>query len=297
MPTASTGRVLRDVVKASARGAGLLSAGLRPLPDFLVIGTKRGGTTSLYFDLLEHPEIVPLYPPPLRWLKPMATKGVHYFDVNATRSVRWYRSYMPMTATRRRHGRDHGRPGIAGEASPYYLFHPAAAQRASEVTPDAKLIALLRNPIDRTYSHWKERRRNGAEELSFADALDAEPDRLRGEHEHLLADPTHVSYAHEQQSYATQSTYVRALEPWLARFPRHRLCVIASEEYYLEPGRVLGRVHSFLGLSPHDTTAGRVLNEAPGLDIDPATRSMLAARFVEPNSELERMLGQGFEWN
>jgi hypothetical protein len=275
----------------------MLTADLRPPPDFLIIGAKRGGTTSFYFDLLDHPGVVALYPPPVPVLKPIPTKGVHYFDSNATRSARWYVSFMPTSATRRRRERSTGGPVVAGDASPYYLHHPAAASRAHALVPNAKLIALLRNPIDRTYSHWKERRRSNAEPLDFEAALDAEPERLKGERQRLLAETSYVSYPYEQQSYASQSVYVDGLRAWLEQFGRDRLLVVASEDYYRYPNTVLTKVHSFLGLTPLATSKGRVLNEARGSDLDPETRSALAARFAEPNAELERLLGQSFPWD
>lgn len=292
----NVGSGLRWILKASTRGVGMLTADLRPLPDFLMIGAKRGGTTSFYFDLLDHPGVVALYPPPIPLLKPVPTKGVHYFDSNATRSARWYRSYMPTTAVRRRRARRIGDRVVAGEASPFYLFHPAAAERAHALVPHVKLIAVLRNPVDRTYSHWKERRRSAAEPLEFLEALQAEPERLRGERERLIADRSYASYAYEQQSYVSQSMYAEALTPWLERFGRERLLVLASEDYYRDPDSVLRDAHAFLGLVPRQTSTARLLNEAPGSELDAATRSTLASRFQEPNAALERLVGQSFPW-
>ena len=100
---------------------------------------------------------------------------------------------------------------ITGEASPYYLFHPAAAERRRALPKARKIVAVLRDPVHRAHSHWKERRRNGVEPLEFEEALAAEPGRLAGERERLLADPSYYSYAWEQQSYALQSEYAPAL--------------------------------------------------------------------------------------
>ena len=186
-----TAAATREILKRVTRAAGTSTATWRPLPDFLIIGAKRGGTTSLYFDLLEHPGIVPLFPPPVPGLKPDATKGVHYFDSHATRSETWYRSYFPTRLNRARHARRLGYEPITGEASPYYLFHPAAVDRAAALVPHVPIIAQLRDPVVRTYSHWKERRRQDAESLDFLSALYVEPERLAGEREKLLADPTY----------------------------------------------------------------------------------------------------------
>lgn len=287
----------RRALKSAVRGAGLATFAARPLPDFLLIGTKRGGTTSFYFDLIEHSSIMRLYPPPLAGLKPDATKGVHYFDSNYFRGDRWYRSYMPTIATRTLVSRRYGVPAVAGEASPYYLFHPDAARRAHASVPSARLIVLLRDPAQRAYSHWKERRRGKAEELGFLDALDCEAARLDGERERLLADSTYVSYAWEQQSYLAQSRYADSLRPWLERFGRDRLLVLASEDYYADPVRVLGDVDEFLGLPRrHERSTGGIRNAAPGRDLPAEIRERLSAELSDDIGALSTLVGREFPW-
>jgi Sulfotransferase domain len=286
----------RQAIKTSVRRVGLATASLRPLPDFLLIGAKRGGTTSFYFDLLEHPAIARLFPPPVPVLKTDATKGVHYFDSNAFRSESWYRSHFPTVMARQLRSRRTGVTARCGEASPYYLFHPAAAARAHAMHPEARIIALLRDPVMRTYSHWKERRRGNAEPLDFPAALDAEPDRLAGERERLLDDPHYRSYAWEQQSYATQSVYVDSLRPWVDLYGSGRVHVAVSEEYYTDPGRVLGDVHEFLGLPRLGLGSSKIRNAARGDELDPGIRRRLAARFEGPNQALAELTGRELPW-
>lgn len=288
--------MIRHSLKGAARAVGTLTADLRPLPDFLIIGAKRGGTTSFYFDLIDHPAYVRLYPPPVPLLKRDATKGVHYFDSNITRGERWYRSYMPTSLTRRLAVRRAGGPVVAGEASPYYLFHPMAADRAYAAVPDAHIIVLLRDPVRRTHSHWKERRRSNAEHLDFEDALDAEPARLAGERERLVTDPSYVSYAWEQQSYALQSEYAPSLRRWVDLFGRERVHVAISEEYYADPVRVLGDVDDFLGVARRRTSSGTVRNAAEGASPPAALETRLRERFAHPNHELAELVGRTFPW-
>lgn len=289
--------VAREAIKRSMRGGGLATSSFRRLPDFMIIGAKRGGTTSLYFDLLEHPAVMRLYPPPVRGLKPDATKGVHYFDSQAYRSEAWYRSYFPSDLARSAYRRRTGVEPVAGEASPYYLFHPAAVDRAHALTPDSRIIAQLRDPVMRTYSHWKERRRNNAEPLDFASALDAEADRLAGEREKLMTDPHYSSYPWEQQSYVTQSRYAEQLDRWIGAYGRGRVHVTVSEEYYADPGAVVAGIHEFLGLPPRPPAASSQRNAAAGEDLDPAVRRKLAALFADHNHELSTLLGRDLPWD
>lgn len=277
-------------------GYGMASARWRPDPDFLVIGAKRGGSTSFFFDLSAHSHVVPLFPRPDHLPKAELTKGIHYFDVNYDRGERWYRAHLPSTFARRQQERRVGGPVVAGEASPYYLFHPAAARRAAVLVPGAKIIAVLRDPVQRTYSHWKERRRNGAETLDFAAALAAEDSRIGDAERRLLADAGAYSYAHEQLSYARQSEYARSLRRWYDHFPREQILVLSSEEYYADPASALATTHRFLSLSPERPAPGPVRNAASGAGIDPLLAAQLRERFAAGTSDLAALTGRSFPW-
>lgn len=288
---------VRSAGSSVFRVAGALTARFRPNPDFLLIGTKRGGTTSLYYDLLKLPQVITLFPSAKRLPKANETKGIHYFDTNYRRGERWYRSHLPSRWARRRAEAKLGKRVVVGEASPYYLFHPRAAERAAQLVPDAKVLVLLRDPVMRTYSHWKERRRNNAEPLEFPEAIAMEDVRLNGEEERLRKDPSYYSYAHEQQSYVSQSRYVHALRPWVDLFGKNNVLVIASEDYYADPASVVREIARFLGIDYADVNLGEHRNAAAGEGIDPETRSRLSALFAEDNTELEKMIGRRLPWS
>ena len=292
------GRVLPEPLVVAGREAfrtyGRVTAAVRPLPDYLVIGAKRAGTTSFYFTLLEHPGVLPMFPT-ARWLpKQRDGKGPHFFDSHYDAGLSWYRGHFPSVLTRRMAARARG-PVVTGEASPYYLYHPLAPARAARDLPDAKLVVLLRDPVERTFSHWKEQRRNGVETLGFEEALAAESERTAGEEERLLADPSWRSFAHEQQSYAAQSEYDRGLARWLEHYDRDALLVLASEEYYADPSGARDQVAAFLGLPPAAPAPARVLNAAPGT-MDAATRRRLVERFAPSVAQVERLTGRTFPW-
>ncbi|MEL7155930.1 MAG: sulfotransferase domain-containing protein [Actinomycetota bacterium] len=242
--TEPEGRRARARAQALAgfRTFGALTAGLRADPDYLIIGTKRGGTTSLARWLLLHPAIAPLWP------ARETRKGTYYFDVNYGRGHRWYRSHFPTRLAHRGRELIGGRPMLVGEATPYYLHHPHAAIRARQLVPAVKVIALLRHPVDRAHGHWAERRRQGVEPLDFPEALAAEPERLAGEEERMLVDPRYVSFAHQHYSYVDQSRYARGLGRWLSVFPAHQVLVLRSEDLYDDPTLVYNQVLEFLGL-------------------------------------------------
>ncbi|WP_162242880.1 sulfotransferase domain-containing protein [Leifsonia sp. Root112D2] len=275
---------------------GSMTASVRPLPDFLLIGTKRGGTTSLYYDILKLPNILTLFPSARHLPKANETKGIHYFDTNYWRGERWYRSHLPSKWARQRAEQAHGGRVVVGEASPYYLFHPLAAERAVRLVPDAKLILLLRDPVMRTYSHWKERRRNNAEPLEFRAAIEAEEARLAGEAAKLKADPTYYSYAHEQQSYVAQSRYIDALMPWVERFGLDKILVLASEEYYADPSSIAQQIATFVGIDYVPVELGEHRNAAAGEALDGETQAYLQTLFAEDNARLEALIGRSLPW-
>ncbi len=280
----------RNAVKGTLRCYGEMTAALRAAPGFLIIGAKRGGTTSLYNYLLEHPSVQPLFPGRQR------IKGLHYFDSEFGRGSRWYRSHFPLQLSGRHLARPWITPAISGEASPYYLFHPLAASRVARNLPDVRLIILLRDPTERAYSHYKERLRHGGEWLSFEEALDAEPDRLSGEAERIASEPGYRSVAHEDHSYVAQGRYLDMLPRWFDLFGRDRFYVTASEDFYADPGRVVNEIWSFLGLPPVTLLSVRRYNYHQAPDLSPATRRWLVSEFADHNDELEQFLGRKLPW-
>jgi hypothetical protein len=283
-------RAARETAKRVLRGLGEVSYGLRPGPDFVIIGAKRGGTTSLYNYVLEHPAIQPLYP------ARVGLKGVHYYDSNYSRGLRWYRSHFPLRAGGRQLARPGIKPGITGDASPYYLFHPLAAERLARDFPDVRIIVFLRDPVERAYSHFKERTHHGAETLSFEDALAAEEGRLRGEAERIAAEPGYLSYEHENHSYLAQGRYLDMLPRWFGLFPREQFHIAASEDFYAEPERHVNQVWQFLGLPPGRLASRVRHNYLPAPAIQPETRQRLREELADHDRGLEELLGRTLPW-
>lgn len=261
-----------------------------------MLGVKRGGTTSLYRWLLEHPSVLPMFPSAR--LLPMRAdlKGVHFFDARFDAGPAWYRSHFPSRLTRGLVTRRTGSRTVAGESTPYYLHHPLAAARARAVIPDVRLVVLLRDPVERAWSHFKEQRRRGFEPLErFEDALDAEEGRLLGEAERLLHEQGSTSFAHEHQSYVATSRYVEALDRWTTAFPVHQVLVLASEDLYRSPEAVYERVLSFLDLPPASLDS-RPHNRTQG-ELPAATRRRLIGELAPDTLALEAALGRRFDWS
>lgn len=277
-------RRLRRAIKPAVYTYRGLTAGLRLLPDFLIIGAQRAGTTYLYNNLAAHPCVAPAL-----------TKEVHFFDVWFARGLGWYRSFFALQV-QRRIWQARGRPLLVGEASPYYLFHPHAPRRAAATLPHAKLIVLLRNPVDRAYSQYQHSRRRGAEHLAFAQALAQEEARLAGEEVRLLADEQYISDNHQNFSYQARGLYAGQIARWLNYFPREQLLVIQSELLYADPVQQLARVFAFLELPRWQPRLLRP-DSPPYITMAPETRRTLRAFFAPHNAQLYALLETQFDWD
>jgi hypothetical protein len=283
------GAAVRTAAKRTFRAAGTVTAPLRPGPDVIVIGAKRGGSTSLHRYLLDHPSVLPTFP------RAEHVKGTYWFTDHQDRSEAWYRSHFPTVITRAAVRRRTG-AAVALESTPYYLYHPLAPARARAAVPDAHVVVALRNPVERAWSHWKERRANDDEPLSFPEALAAEPSRTRGETARLLADPQAVSAPHRHHSYLDQGRYAEPLRRWFAAYGRDRVHVIVCDDLFAEPAKVVGELYRALGLPHHDLRDTRVHNEAAEAPMDADTRAWLDRQYRDEIVELEELLGRSLPW-
>lgn len=250
---------------------------LHPWPDFIIIGAQKAGTSSLYQHLSEQPAVAPA-----------RRKEVRYYDISYGNGPAWYRSHFPRHA-----------PGqITGEASPYYVIHPLAPERVAADLPNVRLIALLRNPVERAYAGWANFTRLGYEHLSFEDALAREEEILPGAAAQiLLDDPPSVGREHPHRiySYRARGRYLDQLLEWTHYFPRERILTLISERLFTDPGE-LARVHRFLNLpAPASGLPARNVSRYDAMR--PETRAELTEYFREPNRELAEWLGENPGWD
>jgi hypothetical protein len=279
-----------DALRSGARALGTATSSLREMPDFLVIGAKKGGTTSVANWLVQHPQVMPMFP------RVQRRKSPHYFDINYWRGPDWYLSHFPTRTARATHRRRAG-AGIAGESSPYYLFHPAAAARIRETAPDTRLIAVLREPVSRAYSNYWDRVVVGTEDLpTFEEAIEAEVARTATVTEEWLADPSHYSFDHDHHSYLARGHYAEQLRRYLEVFPREQLLVLPLEALKVDAAAAFRRIedhlridHRTVDLTPRNTRGGNP-------PIDPETRERLAEYYAPHNRALADLLGQDFGW-
>jgi hypothetical protein len=273
--------VIEDIRAYSGRALGRATASFRSLPDFLVIGTQKGGTTSLFQYLVQHPDV-----------SKATRKEIHYFDLHFRKGLRWYKSFFPLNSTREYHLRRTGNALIAGEATPFYLFHPLIPGRVKEVLPKARLIVLIRDPVERAFSHYNHiisRRQIG---LSFREVVEREI-------QHLNCEPEWDSYQStiDISGYGiiARGFYAEQLERWLCHFPRTQMLVLKSEDLFSDPHLVILNTYKFLKLEVQECQYFPVHNRGKYIDhIDSSTRRILESIYEPHNQKLNVLLGDSF---
>jgi len=237
------------------------------LVDFIVAGAQKSGTTALEQYLSEHPEIC----------VPRRKKELHFFDRDrnfVTQPVdytRYHAFFEPLPSHR-----------LLGEATPGYLYWPAAPERMAAYNPALKLIVVLRNPVTRAFSQWNMARQIGRDPLPFFDAVKAEPERVRS-----MPPEMALRFA-----YVGRGFYAQQLKRFWRYFPRAQTTVLRTEELLDSPATVLARVAEFLGVVPFSAVAPRIVHAySYDTSLSDEARRYLVGVFEPEIRELERLLG------
>lgn len=278
---------MRRAIRSGARVLGGATAAQRVLPDFLVIGAQRAGTTTLYHYLVRHPQV----------LGAIGDKEVHHFDLHDGDGLSAYRASFPRRSTVERAARRAGGQVVVGEATPYYLFHPAVPARVRSALPDVRLVAVVRDPLQRAWSHHRHEVELGHEDVSFEEALEREDERLSGEEERLVSDAGAVSFAHQHYSYVARGRYLEQLERWWSVFPPEQLLLIKSEDLHGDPASPLRAIEEHLGIATWAPPVWRPYNASSGgSSMAPSTRERLKETFAPWNRRLAEATGVEWGW-
>lgn len=277
---------VKRAVQAVTVNAARLTSARRMTPDFLVIGGQRCGTTSMYRTLSQHPAV----------LKAVRHKGVHYFDTDYDKGMAWYKAHFPLQRSADKVERDLGVRPLTFESSPYYMFHPLAAERIDRDLPGVKVIVLLRDPVERAYSAHAHEIARGFEDQDFETALALEESRLAGEAERLIADPHHRSHSHQHHGYLQRGRYVDHLERLEKVFGRDRIHVVDSHRFFTDPEPVYDDVLEFLGLPNTGYPRFEQHNARPRRPMPAELRERLEAHFAPYDERLVSWLGHPVSW-
>jgi len=255
---------------------------LRVLPDFMVIGVGRGGTTSLYHYIGQHPCIVKA-----------AYDELGFFDTNFGLGIYWYRSLFPTILHKHRIILK-WKQCMTYDVTPSYIRHPWIIQRILKFLPNVKLIAILRNPVDRAYSHYHMGKRDGNEKRTFDDVIKIDIDRLKNK-KNLDIDEYFNTVV--ERSYLARGFYAEQLQIWMKLFSKEQLLVISSEDLASKTNETLTMIFDFLKLPNYKIRDLTKRNEAKYPPMNPDTRKTLVEYFKPYNEKLYSLLGRKFDWD
>ena len=253
------------------------------LPDFIIIGAMKSGTSSLFDYLGQHPQLFP-----------SSKKEVHFFDGGLTLDVddfakgqAWYRAHFPPK-------KQMSADSKTFEASPLYMFNPLVPKRVFNLIPKVKIIAILRNPTERAISHYFHEKRKGNEPLSIYEALQEEENRL----ESVIKVQDYKSKTFRQYSYKSRGLYKQQIEGYLNYFSWQQILILSSEELFSEPDSTLRRVLEFVGADPEfkikDLEARNVATNRS--NVDPKVYDYLNNYFLPHNQALYELIEKSYDW-
>lgn len=268
------GRRKRPTTRRDLLESRLIAPLLGPLhvvPDFLIIGAARSGTSFLYRNLRRHPALSSAH-----------HKELHFFDSSRYRlGMGWYRRQFPLR-TRKLAARLTGHPFRTGEATPRYLWHPQAAARVARHLPDVRLLALLRHPVERAYSHWAYARGRGADLPPFDEVV-----------EHELAQGVDAA----DSGFLARGIYVDQLERWRQHFPEERMLIVQSERLFLDAAATWVIIQRFLKVPLAPLPWSEARNASVGGEaMSPLSRERLESFYRPHNERLFALLGERYDW-
>lgn len=239
------GRPIRIALRRNRRIYRRLTGSRRSLPDFLLIGVPKAGTTSFFWDLCQHDLI-----------EPPEFKEVNYFNLNTDKSLNWYRAHFPM-----RSKLHNSVPRmITGEASVRYMCTPDAPKLVRRFMPDVRLIVMLRNPVDRAFSQYQMESRvlskRGRTLPPFDVQISRELEYVRHHPIHPAKHKEHVK-SYGPLKYVRRGVYLPFIRYWLSVFDREQMLVLRSEDYFENLIPVLHKVFAFLDVP--DDNIGHII--------------------------------------
>lgn len=198
-------------------------------PSFFILGVQKGGTSTLHKYLSESNEIYMSEP-----------KEIHYYDMFYEKGIEWYLNHFVINKNQNYK--------IAGESTPYYFFHPKVPKRLKKDFPYAKFIVLLRNPIERAYSHYQMSVRRGLEKRSFENAIKKERIRILFQSIKIYFN-NRLNIIHAEKSYISRGYYSKQIKRWLRYFNEEQFLFLKSEDLFQDPNMIIRQITRFLNIS------------------------------------------------
>ena len=259
------------------RGISGITASSRVLPDFIIVGTVRSGSTSLYYNICEHPSVLSA-----------AYDEIGFFDSNYHLGINWYRSMFPTIKEMENVERKTGF-AITGEDTPFYFWKEEAAKRIFEMNSNSKIIGIFRNPVDRAYSNYNLAIRSKTEELTFEEAIDEEIDFLK---KHSFRESTD-----NKRSYLAKGIYENQIKIWFELFPREQIHLLSTEDMQKNPEKTLQKAFRFLEIPDYIIKNPQKQKAVEYKKMNNETREKLVDFYKQHNERFFKTIQKNFGWD
>ncbi len=268
--------------KDLSRAYRMLTSPIRRLPDFLIIGVAKGGTTSLHKYINNHPQVTP----------PTVKEPGYFLNRRyPKRSIYWYKSHFPLSNFITRSN------NLTGEGTPGYIHSKNAPSWIKSTMPEVKLIALLRNPVTRAYSHFsmnmqKKGLKKSELTSTFIEQVKREMEILKSKQ---APNTSFKQIETTRYLYLSGGIYVSSIKRWIDTFSREQILILKSEDLFEKPEITMQKVFNFLDLPEYQGNYP-VYNGGNYLKLDPQTDRELSEFFKPYNQSLSDYLEQDFNW-
>lgn len=236
--------------------------------NFIIAGSQKCGTSALEGYLRTHPQIC----------MGSGRKEIHFFDNEKLFQMSFikYQYYHSFFKVEPHHKQ-------VGEATPEYMWWHDAPKRMWQYNPDLKIIIILRNPIDRAFSHWKMMKKRGKDSISFLEAIKTEKERCRAA----------LPYQHRYYSYINRGLFAEQIRRIWHYFPPSQTLILRMEDLKQDPAMLLRKITDFLEVDSFISFEERriVKQREKSIGMTPEEKDYLIEEFRHETRSLERMLG------
>ena len=251
----------------------------RVLPDFLIIGAKRCGTTSMFFNLPKHPSILKSH-----------HDNMGFFNDNFHLGQNWYKSFFVTKSHKKNIEKKYGRC-LSFDTTTTYMENKSTAENVKRIKSDMKIIVMLRNPVDRAYSQYNRTIKDDTELRIFEDVINNEIKKLN-ENKYNT-----IETKRNESNYVKKGLYYEQLKPWFEIFPNKNIGVFSTEEFKKDGQKTYNEIFSFLDLPEYIIKDNKIMEKGDYSPIDKETRTVLSNFYELHNEKLFKLIGKRFDWN
>jgi len=253
-----------------------LTSSFRVLPDFLVIGAKRCGTTSLYEYLGQHPCI-----------KKSSHDHIGFFDDNFHLGIGFYKSFFPTIFEKKFFEFKNGKL-LTNDVTSSYIQNSQTATKIFQTLPDKKIIVILRNPIDRAYSEYNLDLRANPDIQSFETIIQNEIDNMEDKNDGEVIQNKH---------YLKRGIYFDQLKPWFELFPKKNILILSTEKFGEDANNIFNIIFKFLNLENYNIKNSKRMQKGTYTKLNSKTREKLLKFYKLKNNQLYDLINEKFDWD